>query len=306
LVKYAEVQSGLVIVDFSKRHLDQVMMTLASKIAPIGRYFIISERRKDETGILADKISQLQLTEVISLLEVEDKSISLPNRSVDLVLSLFRLNEQEYEWIIPEMKRILKPTGKAVIVDMESVTNNAIVEQWIQFMFQAKIGLNRDNLQAFLAKYQLQIKDEHCKQGLIYLVISPKIPYEVVNLQNISAFLPPLSLPKTWQLSHVLLNIYEKLLSVALSDGQITDKEYTLIHKIMLNLQEYAKTFEEAIIAGHISKKRKVQLIDASKKILQEAFATAIADKILEEEEEKILLKLDEILKELLEFENSD
>jgi ubiquinone/menaquinone biosynthesis C-methylase UbiE len=68
---------------------------------------------------VAQKISREKIGNVELLLS-EEGEIPLENNSVDLLLSANTLHEfRDREKMIKEMKRVLKPSGKAVIVDFK-------------------------------------------------------------------------------------------------------------------------------------------------------------------------------------------
>ncbi len=82
-----------------------------------GWHFCRPEENKDTTSLLQYRIEHYNLDKIVRVLEIENQSVSLPDNPVDLALIIFTIHKDGTEWLIHEMARILKPSGKGVIID---------------------------------------------------------------------------------------------------------------------------------------------------------------------------------------------
>jgi DNA-binding PadR family transcriptional regulator len=303
LTEFIKLTPGMVVLDFSSIHFEQVINQFARLTAPTGRYLLVSHEKAD-TNILNDRISYYNLENTVMVLEKEENKknkISIPDQSVDFALVLFTIHEDENEWIVSEMARVLKPSGQGVIIDIEPIKDHFLFDLMIKFApNHSAFGSYLHKLEDLLDKNKLKIKNHRSSHGIVYYSVLPKLTINQAVTENILNIVPPPSIPKTWHLSQLIMNIYDNLLEVALKDGRLTEQEYNLLSNIMVNLKSYAKTYEDALIKdGFITGDEKEKIIKSSNKILEEAFSTAFIDKEIDVDEEKIILQLGKMLKEL-------
>jgi ubiquinone/menaquinone biosynthesis C-methylase UbiE len=148
-------------------------MELAPLTAPGGRYYLTS-LDAEHTRILGEWLEYEQLQDSVSVVEEEQGSIPLPDRSVDCVLVFVRLHEEGNNWILSEIGRLLKPTGKAVIVDVLVMKGNYREEFYKEFMpYHLRSGLDMDLLTPLIRESGLKITHRREYRGLITLAVEP-------------------------------------------------------------------------------------------------------------------------------------
>lgn len=110
----------------------------------------------------------------------------------------------------------------------------------------------------------------------------------------------PLSIPSTWKIQKTTKKAWEHLVSIALSDGEISQEEQVLLTNIMANIEKYAALLEEAHEDNIITPEEKKTLIAARDQLWQDAYYQAFQyDKIISHDEHAILEKLLEIIRAL-------
>ncbi|MHA2271277.1 MAG: helix-turn-helix transcriptional regulator [Candidatus Hodarchaeales archaeon] len=167
-----EFRPGTIVADLSWLHIEGIVTTLAELVSPTGRWFIPSPDKK-ATKIIKQRVEHYGLHDTATIVELSNDMISLPDQSVDIALALFTLHEDETDWIVKEMARILKPRGKGVIVDMiPPKEENVFLDLLIAFLPRhSEFGLNVAKLKQLLDNNKLSIHQEKEEKGLIYLVV---------------------------------------------------------------------------------------------------------------------------------------
>lgn len=175
--RLAGIKPGNIVVDFSNPRFEGIRSKLAPLTAPGGRYYITSIDR-EHTPLLKEWVEYEQLQDFASVVEEKQGSISLPDGSVDMALIFVRLHEEENDWIIRELGRLLKPSGKAVIVDILAMKGNYREEFYKEFVpYHSRSGLDMDIFSSMLENNHLHITYRKENKGLITLIAQP-ITYE--------------------------------------------------------------------------------------------------------------------------------
>ncbi|MFX0141066.1 MAG: PadR family transcriptional regulator, partial [Candidatus Hodarchaeota archaeon] len=92
LPELVKIKLGTIILDFSHGYLEQIYSKLAPLTAPTGRYFITT-RNKLATKIIKERLKYKGLEDLISIFELQDNKIPLPDKSVDICIVCFTLHE---------------------------------------------------------------------------------------------------------------------------------------------------------------------------------------------------------------------
>jgi len=168
-----QIGAGSVVVDFSNPRFESIRMELAPLTAPGGRYYITS-LDAEHTRILGEWVEYEQLQGSVSVVEEVQGSTPLPDASIDYALVFVRLHEEGNDWIIGEIGRLLKPTGKAVIVDILAMKGNYREEFYREFMpYHLRSGLDMDLLTSLIRESRMKITHHKEDRGLITLVVEP-------------------------------------------------------------------------------------------------------------------------------------
>ena len=127
-------------------------------------------------------INFYQLEGIVVPLEVIKGKVKLPEKSIDIATCIFTLHEKDTEWIIPEIARVLKTEGKAMIIDIKKLNlddENIIIEM-ISMLGDVvprhdanEIGADFKKIEEELKKNKLTIEKSVEKKGVIYLIVKP-------------------------------------------------------------------------------------------------------------------------------------
>jgi DNA-binding PadR family transcriptional regulator len=174
VLKMVPINAGSIVVDFTNPVINQGRIKFAPLTAPTGRYFAVNTA-KFAKDLLSLWLVDEGLQDIVSILKPENESISLPDQSVDVILVFFQLHEDKTEWIIKETKRILKPDGKALIIDVEDLKGHIIEQVLVAFMpDHSRMGINKEIFYPLLKNNQLDVVFEKKKQGYIYFILQPR------------------------------------------------------------------------------------------------------------------------------------
>jgi MFS family permease len=132
--------------------------------------------------------------------------------------------------------------------------------------------------------------------------LEPILPFINVRMIDVQEFIP-MTVPSAWTFSSTAQQIWNDLITVALSDSGISLEEQILLEKIMTDVKAYAKVLEDALEDGIIDDDEQKQLMKTRKRIWTEAHKTAMEIDSISDDEQNILMKLAEILHKL---ENED
>ncbi len=175
LPKLVNIKLGTIILDFSHAYLEKIYSKLAPLTAPIGRYFI-TIRDKFAMKIYKERLNNKGLQDLISIFELQENKIPLPDKSVDVCIVCFTLHEDGTDWIISEINRLLKKSGKGIIIDMVSLNGHIVEEIMTNFIpNHSRIGIDKDILFPLLKQNNLNISYQKEEKGTIIIVIEPRI-----------------------------------------------------------------------------------------------------------------------------------
>ena len=165
---------GTIIVDFSNPSIESLRMELSTLTAPGGRYYI-SSRNREQVDILKDWVEFEKLHDNITILEETGYAVALPDRSVDVALVIFTLHEDDTAWILREIRRVLKPSGRCLIVDIEARDKEHFREAFYAQVVpgHSRSGIDMGVLLPLLEEEGLNITEKRCEKGLIILRVQP-------------------------------------------------------------------------------------------------------------------------------------
>jgi DNA-binding PadR family transcriptional regulator len=166
---------GTVIVDFSNPSIESLRTELSVLTAPGGRYYI-SSRNKEQMNILKEWVEYEKLHDTITILEESGYTVALPDKSVDVALVIFTLHEDDTGWILSEAHRILKPSGRCLIVDIEAREKEHFREVFYAQVMpdHSRSGIDMEVLLPMLGERSLKITEERYEKGLIMLRVQPQ------------------------------------------------------------------------------------------------------------------------------------
>ncbi|MCE7734907.1 MAG: methyltransferase domain-containing protein [Candidatus Heimdallarchaeota archaeon] len=194
ILEYLTVRSGMIFADFSVRFSEiqlKPIITIGNELGPIGR-MIIHNLHPKFYEITQKRIKMMRGQEYLSVINPEIKNEEsetnkskvkspLPDDSVDFALSIFTLHLSGMDWIIPEISRILKPGGKAVIAssfdETEVDVRYAFVSVYFDMIeelypFVNKLGVSKGIVEDQLKENGLQIVKQKEGNGAYYFLIS--------------------------------------------------------------------------------------------------------------------------------------
>jgi DNA-binding PadR family transcriptional regulator len=169
------ISPGTVIVDFSNPSIESLRIELSSLTAPGGRYYI-SSRNRDQTDILKEWVEYEKLQDTITIMEESGDAVAVPDKSVDVALVIFTLHEDDTGWILSEVQRILKPSGRCLIVDIEARNKEHFRETFYAEVMpdHSRSGIDMEVLLPMLGERSLKITEERYEKGLIMLRVQPQ------------------------------------------------------------------------------------------------------------------------------------
>jgi DNA-binding PadR family transcriptional regulator len=175
--KLITIKSGMVGCDLSRIPYETVLREIAGKTSPTGRLFLLSPH-KEMTNLFNNRIEYYNIENVASVLEYEkdSKIIPLNPQSIDFAILTFTLHEDDTEWLITEMARILKPTGRGIIIDsIEAPQENIIIEILLEFLpDHSKTGIILEECRELFNMKQLEILEERIVDHFVFWLVKPK------------------------------------------------------------------------------------------------------------------------------------
>ncbi|NHI94222.1 MAG: hypothetical protein EAX96_17150 [Candidatus Lokiarchaeota archaeon] len=169
--KLVDVKKDMLIVDFTFLHMEEERFKLAKLLGPKGQYYIISTEKR-YSDYFKELIEFENLQDLISVVKRRNYIVNLPDNFADLGLVFFTMHEDDSDWIIPEMKRILKPNGKGIIIDVQGLNGHIIETMLLELIPRhSKIGINLNELFPMLDEYNLEIINQKEEKGVIFIII---------------------------------------------------------------------------------------------------------------------------------------
>ncbi len=175
---FLQIEEGIVLADFSLRLIEPLLSSIIPKIGLTGHYFIISP--SDEMmPILKDRINHYELESVASVLQTDSAHVTaLANDSVDIALLVFTLHEEKTEWMLREIRRILKPSGRIIVIDTLDIHGHIVIDLIVSFIPNHQhFGLDRDIFKELLEKNSLKIAKENTINGIGFWELKKDINY---------------------------------------------------------------------------------------------------------------------------------
>jgi DNA-binding PadR family transcriptional regulator len=182
VIKELEIGPGKIITDFSAPEVEIVVLEeIAPKIRPTGRLFIETSST-EKVELLEYRIRYHELEDIVTPIEVIDGKVKLPDKSIDIATCIFTLHEENTEWIIPEIARVLKDDGRAMIIDLKKIDikdENIIFEiiaglgDLVPRHSKNSAGVDFKEVEKELKKNKLTIEKKIEKKGIVYLIVKP-------------------------------------------------------------------------------------------------------------------------------------
>lgn len=175
IVELVQIADGMVVIDFSGFIYESITVKLAQLTAPTGRYFIIPNE-KSFLDVLHIRIEHYQLEDVVTILEKTDEKIPLRDQSVDLALIFLNAIEEEISWFIKELPRILKLTGRAIVVGTQQPKEEDILQEIMKDIFgmNPRGEIELPYFESILKENNLEIEKQKIYKGILYLVIASR------------------------------------------------------------------------------------------------------------------------------------
>jgi len=182
IIEELEIGPGKIITDFSAPDIENVVLEeIAPKIRPTGRLFIETSST-EKVELLEYRIRFHELEDIVTPIEVIDGRVNLPDKSVDIATCIFTLHEENTEWIIPEIARVLKEDGKAMIIDLKKIDFEegniimdtiAILGDVVPRHNRDSIGVDFKEVEEVLKKNNLVLEKKEEKRGVCNLIVKP-------------------------------------------------------------------------------------------------------------------------------------
>ncbi|MFW9916363.1 MAG: helix-turn-helix transcriptional regulator [Candidatus Thorarchaeota archaeon] len=173
ILELVQIVDGMVVVDFSGFIYESITVKLAQLTAPTGRFFIVPN---DESflDVLPIRVEHYQLEDVVTILEKADEKVPLRDQSVDLAMIFLSAFEEEISWFVKELPRILKPTGRAIVVGTQQPKEENILQEIMKDIFGTNPGgeIDLPYFETLLKENNLEIEKQKAYKGILYLVVA--------------------------------------------------------------------------------------------------------------------------------------
>ncbi|MFX0115272.1 MAG: helix-turn-helix transcriptional regulator [Candidatus Hodarchaeota archaeon] len=175
IAELVQIADGMVVIDFSGFIYESITVKLAQLTTPTGRYFIMPNE-KSFLDVLPIRIEHYQLEDVVTILEKTDEKIPLRDQSVDLALIFLSALEEEISWLIKELPRILKPTGRAIVVGTQQLKEEDILQEIMKDIFgmNPRREIDLPYFEGILNENNMEIEKQKIYKGILYLVIASR------------------------------------------------------------------------------------------------------------------------------------
>jgi DNA-binding PadR family transcriptional regulator len=170
--KYVEIKAGMVIVDFSLREMESLLIQFAPLVSNAGHYFVVSQN-PGSGELIKERIKHYALEDYVRILASENNKVNIGDQSADIAFVFITLHEENTEWIVPEIHRILKHHGKALIVDMEHIENHMLIDMLTRFTIgHSRTGLIVDKFTKYVLDLGFQIEKLERNGGLVFILLN--------------------------------------------------------------------------------------------------------------------------------------
>lgn len=166
------VRPGQTVVDFSHRLLEDYFTQLGYAVGPKGNYVLVAHDPFSK-DMLEDRIKYYGFTQA-HVVEREEENVLLPSQSADIIFVNFTLHENGMDWILQEVKRVLKPDGILVVIEVEELAEDSHLGLIFGPILQhipnhSRSGLPRDELEELLTQQGFEAVNARAYNGLYYL-----------------------------------------------------------------------------------------------------------------------------------------
>ncbi len=181
VVQLADFSPGTIVGDFSRYHPRQVF-DIVRRVGPTGRYYFFNSI-PDMAEIFQAHAEHFELEHVITIIDATDGLVPLHDGAIDIGLVLFTIHEDDTEWIVKELGRLLKPDGVGIIVDAPLAVNPAesllikIFGKLVagQIPRHTQLGRNLQKLPELLEKYHLILSESKIHEDIQFFVVTKAV-----------------------------------------------------------------------------------------------------------------------------------
>ena len=168
---------GKEIVDFSEFYSDQMFETLISPLAIHNQYNIICESAEVKDAY-EDQMKLFDNKDNIFPLKIMEKKTDIPTNSMDYAFCFFSLHAEGYDWIIPEMSRVLRTDGIGIILEINAPEGDypflSFLLEFVTPYLQpahTRIGIPFHELEQILTSQGFQIMNNYSTPEINYFFI---------------------------------------------------------------------------------------------------------------------------------------
>ena len=174
ILEMISIEPGMVVVDFSIREIESLLVHLAPMVSRTGRYFLVAHK-EETTELLKERIEHYQLEDYVNVLKRKKEVVELGDNSSDLVFAFVTLHEDRSDWVLKDMARILKKGGKAVIIDMEHIENHMLIDILVHFAIaHSRTGLILKDFKKEAQVLGFEIEKIEKREGLLFILLQKK------------------------------------------------------------------------------------------------------------------------------------
>ena len=103
ILQMISIEPGMVVIDFSIREIESLLVQLAPRVSRTGRYFLVAHK-EETTTLLKDRIEHYQLEDYVNVLHRNNNHVDLGDNSSDIVLAFVTLHEDRSDWVLRDRK----------------------------------------------------------------------------------------------------------------------------------------------------------------------------------------------------------
>jgi PadR family transcriptional regulator PadR len=168
------------LLDLSLTYPELILRSFAPKVGPTGHYFLLSENptQTQQLELLLDYINLNCPFHILEPFVASDSSspwsIPLPDRTLDLIYSIFRIPKKLSPAIFTEVARLLKPDGHWIILDMISVGDHIIQDMEMTLRTSQHLSFESADFLSLLSSNNLKIAHQTIFRGLAFLTVIRK------------------------------------------------------------------------------------------------------------------------------------
>ncbi|MCY3414579.1 MAG: PadR family transcriptional regulator [Candidatus Heimdallarchaeota archaeon] len=173
--QFYQWKPGDVIIDFSALPWEYLIQLIAKSVAPIGRYFVACNN-SEIFPLISARVSHHELQNIVTLIPIEKHKIDIPKESADFILVMMTLHEDGTEWILDEIQRLLKKSGKALIIDPIELDDNLVLDAFVELLARhSYLGLNEQRFIQQVEQRDLIIVNNQKIKGVHFIELQLKL-----------------------------------------------------------------------------------------------------------------------------------